>query len=414
MADDDPQDHDEAARVVDEVADHAAGTGGRTRTGAGHAPGRSPDQTRAELADARHRLEAAWHSSSSGTDIPESARLRPVKQAMMVGLRPVTSHQVPFNRELVVAIDRLANAVEDVVGRVDGAEDRVDDTLRQLRAGIATVDVAGADVETDVAALREAVDDLTHRLERAEDDLAEQRRATAAARAREDLILRAARDVTGRSETVVDLTGEVDRADDSLLRRLARAGRPPADALRAQARAVVDVVVEAAVAAPVLDLASDDGTWLDVWAENGIEAIGVDDDPEAAERLAARGHAVVASAPVAHVASRPAGSLGAVTAAVLADVVALADLVELVDGAREALRPGGVLVLAAADPAGLAVGDPQWADPRRGPLHATTLVVLLLERGWAEAELVPLGDEAGASYVLVARTAGAAPAPPPP
>ena len=68
-------------------------------------------------------------------------------------------------------------------------------------------------------------------------------------------------------------------------------------------------------------------------------------------------------------------------------------------------------MLAAAEPGGLAVGDPQWADPRRGPRHTTTLTVLLLERGWAEADLVPVGDDAGATYVLVARTAGVAPPP---
>ncbi len=112
-----------------------------------------------------------------------------------------------------------------------------------------------------------------------------------------------------------------------------------------------------------------------------------------------------------HLAGVPAGSLGAVTAAVLADVVPLPDLVALVDAAREALRPGGVLVLAAADPTAGAGGDEQWADPRRRPLHPRTLALLALERGWAEADLAPVPPAAGASYVLVARTAGAPPAP---
>lgn len=409
MADHDPPHHDEAARAVDEVADRASGS--EVDVGSGPPSGRAPDRTRAELADARHRIEAAWRSSSSGTDIPDSARLRPVKQAMLVGLRPVTSHQVPFNRELVVAIDRLANVVEDVVERIDRPDEHVEGALRQLRAAVATIDLAGADVEAEVATLQEAIDDLDRRLERAEADLAEQRRAAAAARAREEVILRAARDVAGRAEAMVDLSDEIHRADEVLLRRLARVGRPSSAALRAQARAVAHVVTEAASAAPVIDLASDDGAWLDVWSELGVEATGVDAAPEVAEALAARGHTVISAPPLAHLASRPGASLGAVTAAVLADVIALADLIELVDSAREALRPGGVLILAAAEPAGLAVGDPQWADPRRGPLHPTTLIVALLERGWAEADLVPLGDDAGASYVVVARTAGAAPPP---
>ncbi|MGI8940076.1 MAG: hypothetical protein ACR2JF_18040 [Iamia sp.] len=405
MADDHPSPAGEAARVVDAVAAQAANPS--ARPGPAAAPARSPEQSRAELADARQRLETAWHTSDSGTEIPDEARLRPVKRAMMAGLRPVTSHQVPFNRELVVAIDRLANVVEDVQARVDGGDARVDDALKRVQAGIATVDVAGADVELEVAALRERLDELTRRLEAAEDDLAAQTRALAAARAREDLVLRTARTAVGDAP-LAPLAQDVTVADAALVRRLAAVGRPPADALRAQARGVADVVTDAA-AAPVLDLASDAGEWLDVWTERGLSATGVDDQSELVDHLRARGHTVEEADPVTHLADRPAGSLGAVTAAVLADVVPLATLVDLVDAAREALRPGGVLVLAAADPAGQSTGDPQWADPRRRPLHAATLTLLALERGWAEADLVGLDPAAGASYVVVARTAGGPP-----
>ncbi|CAN5579758.1 hypothetical protein BH24ACT4_BH24ACT4_08280 [soil metagenome] len=406
MADDHPSPATEAARVVDAVA--AQATDPSARPGAPPAPARSPEQSRAELAHARQRLETAWHTSDSGTEIPEEARLRPVKRAMMASLRPVTSHQVPFNRELVAAIDRLANVVEDVQARVDGGDSRVDDALKRVQAGIATVDVAGADVELEVAALRERVDEVAARLEAAETDLASQTRALTAARAREDLVLRTAREAVGGAP-LAPLAQDVAVADAALVRRLAAAGRPPADALRAQARTVADVVADAAAAAPVLDLASDAGEWLDVWAERGFAASGVEDQPDLVDSLRARGHTVEEADPVTHLADRPAGSLGAVTAAVLADVVPLATLVDLVDAARESLRPGGVLVLAAADPAGQSTGDPQWADPRRRPLHAATLTLLALERGWAEADLVGLDPAAGASYVVVARTAGGPP-----
>lgn len=405
MADHDPSAEGDAARLVEEVAARAEAAPAPASPTAG--PRKSAEQMRAEMADARHRLETAWHTSDSGTEIPDSDRLRQVKRAVMIGLRPVTSHQIPFNREVVVAVDRLANVVEGVATQVEGAEERVDDRLKRVEAGIATVDVAGADAEAEVALLRATCDELTGRLEAAEAALVEQRQALAAARAREDLVLRAARDLAGDEGRTV-LAQEADAADAALVRRLAAAGRPGPEALRAQARAVVDAVAEAAVAAPVLDLASAGGEWLDAWSARGIEATGVEPDADAAETLRARGHAVAPADPVAHLASRPAGSLGAVTAAVLADVVPLADLVTLVDAARQALRPGGVLVLAVADPAGQATGDGQWADPRRRPVHPHTLTLLALERGWVEADLAALDDEAGASHVLVARTAGAA------
>lgn len=429
--DDDPPTPTETARVLAEV-------GERAEAAAVVAPGPTPRpapqlsaRARAALSEARQHLDTAWHSSDAGTDLPDAARLRSVKKAVLVGLRPVTSHQVPFNRDLVVAIDRLANVVEELAGTVQTVEERTDGTLKRVQAGIATVEVGAADLEADAADLAAQVADLTaraealvRRLDAAEVDLVDLRRAGAATRSREDVVLRAARDAVtaagaaGAAPSTALALGlladEARRADAHLLRQLAAAGRPDAEVLRRQARVVADAVVAAAAAAPVLDLASDRGEWLDVWAEVGAEASGVEDDPDHVEALRGRGHRVVAEEPVAHVRSAPAGSVGAITAAVLADVVALPALVDLVDGARQALRPGGVLVLGAADPAGQGTDDPQWADPRRRPLHPRTLTLLVLERGYAEAEVVALGDpdEPGpAAYAVVARTAGGAPAP---
>ncbi len=412
MAEDPATAEDDAARLVDEVAARAARGPAEPAPTAAVTPGprRTADEVRAEMADARHRVEAAWHTSDSGTEIPESARLRHVKRAMLVGLRPVTSHQVPFNRELLVAVDRLANVVDAVAERVDGADERVDGRLKRVEAGIATVDLAGADADALVADLRARCDVLARRLDAAEADLVEQRRALAAARAREDVVLRAARAAIDEADVDV-LAREADIADAALVRRLARVGRPPPDALRAQARAVVDVLAEVAVAAPVVDLASDAGEWLDVWAAGGIAAIGIDDDAETVAALRARGHAAEQADPLTDLEHRGQGSLGGITAAVLADVIALPDLIGLVDAARQALRPGGVLVLAGADPSGRDVDDHRWADPRWRPLDPRTLTLLVLERGWAEAELVALDAEAGARYVLVARTAGGTPSP---
>jgi len=205
--------------------------------------------------------------------------------------------------------------------------------------------------------------------------------------------------------SVSTMADEADAVDATLLRRLAAAGRPDPEVVRGWARVLADAVVGAATAAPVLDLASDRGEWLDVWAELGIEASGVDDVDERVEALRGRGHDVASADPLSHLAERPAGSLGAVTAAVLADVGPLVELVDLVDHAREALRPGGLLVLAAADLASGSTADPQWADPRRRLLHPATLTLLALERGFAEADVVVLPGDAPA-YALVARTAG--------
>ena len=174
------------------------------------------------------------------------------------------------------------------------------------------------------------------------------------------------------------------------------------------ARQLEPVVAAASAGALVLDLDSDRGEWLDVWAGLDGGATAVESDPTAAAALRERGHVVADGEPAAHLSRLPAGSLGAITALALADVRPLAELVAVVDAALVALRPGGVLVLGFADPGGAARGDVLWADPRRRPVHPATLELLAFERGFAEAEVVALDGEHPA-LALVARTAGGAP-----
>lgn len=371
------------------------------------------------LTAARHHLDNAWHSSDAGTEDAPAGRLRHAHKVALVGMKHVTSHQVPFNRELVVAIDRLTRVVEELATRlsvVDELEERYDATLRRAQAGVATAGVQIDDLAGELAEAVGRLEDLTARLATAEATLADQRQLLGATRAREDLVLRTLRDgvhEAGAGPAEV-LASEAGRVGPALLRRLAHAGRPRPEAVVAWARRLEPVVAAAAAGAPVLDLDPDRGEWLDVWAGLDGGAQGVESDPTLAAALRGRGHDVADGDPAAHLAGRPAGSLGAVTALALADVRPLADLVAVVDAAGTALRPGGVLVLGFADPAGAhgpgAQGEPDgavlWADPRRRPVHPATLELLALERGFAEAETTPLGD---GLLALVARTAGGPP-----
>ncbi len=396
----------EASRLMADLRDRAGSGDGPAPVPAGDtAPVALSPSTHVTLAAARHHLDAAWHSSDAGTEIPDEARLRQVKRAVMAGMRPVTSHQVPFNRELSVAVDRLTSVVEDLVTQVSRADERLASTVRRVQAGIASVEVGGAELDDEVAALVERLADVATRLETAEAALAEQRQRLAR-------VERSDATPAAPAPVAVVSADAAGGADQALLRRLARAARPAADDLRAWAGAVADVVVDATAEAPLLDLASDRGEWLAAWIDLGIEAIGVDDDPAALELLAAAGRPAVAADPAAHLASQPTGSLGAVTAATLADVVPLPSLVDVLDAAATALQPGGVLVLLVADPTVLAQGDPLWDDPRRRPLPARTLQHLLLDRGWAEIDLLPVGDEGATgprATVVVARTPGGTP-----
>lgn len=429
-ADPDPTTPEGAAAVLDELADRADTP--PPRATAATPAGRALD----ELDAIRQHLHAAHLRQGAGTLIPGDARLRQVKRAVNLGLRPVTSHQVPFNQDVVAAIGRLVDVVEELVEAVGRSDERAHQVVARAAAGIATVEVGQADVEDELARLADLVDELVARTTAAEEGLAAQRQAAGAARVREAAVLRAARatleaepsspgtagptgggDPADTSERLRTGVGPLSRALDDveveLRDRLAAVGRAEPDELRAQAEAVAEVVVEAAGAAPVLDLASGRGEWLDAWAARGLDVTGVEADPEAGAALGTRGHTVATSAPLPHLAAVAAGSCGAVTAALLADVVDLADLVALLDGAVLALRPGGVLVLSAAGPGSVAAGSRLWADPRRRLVHPDLLVALAFERGCAEAEVVvPAAGPGGPAdaYVLAARTPGAPPA----
>lgn len=360
------------------------------------------------LSEAREHLDSSWQASDAGTESAPAGKLRHAHRAALVGMRHVTSHQVVFNRELVVAVDRLTRVIEELATRlevVDELEVRYDGTLRRAQAGVATVGVQVDDVAGQLTDVSEALAAVTARLDRAERGLADQRQVLGATRAREDLVLRTLKGADAEGATI-DAAALAGEADAALVRRLAAAGRPRPEVVVGWARHLQPTVEAATAGAPVVDLDSDRGEWLDVWATLDGPARGTESDPGAAATLRERGHDVTDADPATHLAGLPAGSVGAVTAVALADVRPLGELVAVVDGAVSALRPGGVLVMVAADPS---VRGVLWADPRRRAVDARVLEVLTLERGFAEAEVVPLPGEDGPEAVaLVARTPGGA------
>ncbi len=413
---DDPPAAAEAADVLDAVADRIeeeASSGDdevaawQAKLGQAHISA----QAHAALSESREQLDAAWQRHDPATDAPPTGKLRHVRRAAMVTMRGVTDQQVAFNGTLVVAVDRLTRVVEELATRlevVDALVERTDEGLARAQAGVATAAVQIDDLAGEVAEVAAAVAGLAERAQVVEAATADQRRLLGATRAREDLVLRAARAPGGTGAAV--LADEADAADAALLRRLGAAGRPRPEVLVAWARSLAEIVAEAASGAPVLDLDPDRGEWLDVWAELDVIGRGADADAARAHALVERGHDVVAADPLAHLAATADGSLGAITAAVFADVRPLGDVVAVVDHAVRALRPGGALVLAAAHP-GTPADDALWADPRRRPRHPDALVLLALERGFAEAQTVELPepgdpDAPPRAYALVARAAG--------
>lgn len=359
-------------------------------------------EVRRLIDDARGHLVAATSTSGAGTDVPGDARLRSVKMAAVTAMRPVTSHQVPFNAEVLMVLDRLAAAVEALVPG-DALASDLELRFQRMRAAVATLEVQVDDLDHGRRSARDEVVAVHAAFESLSAEVAGLGREVAALRAREDSLLRALD--TGEEGVVAAASVAVE---DATLRRLAAAVAPSTETVGTWARTLADVLVE--VPGPVLDLGSGRGEWLDEWAHLGLEAHGVADDDRLVETLRSRGHDVAVADAVTHLEEWPVGSLGAVTAASFADVRSLDDVVRVADAAREALRPGGVLVLAAVHPVCAPPDDPLWVDPRRRRVHPDLLVALAVDRGFAEVSttsLEEIDDDGTRVYAVVARTAGA-------
>ena len=91
---------------------------------------------------------------------------------------------------------------------------------------------------------------------------------------------------------------------------------------------------------PVLDLRSGRGELLDLLAEAGVPASGVEADPALAARSREKGHEVVEEDALAHLSALPEGLLGAVFASGLVEQLDFDDLQRLLALARPSARPG--------------------------------------------------------------------------
>lgn len=147
-----------------------------------------------------------------------------------------------------------------------------------------------------------------------------------------------------------------------------------------------------ATGGPVLDIGCGTGEWLELLGEHGIPAYGVDTNAAFADANRARGLDVRLGDALAHLAALEPGSLGAVTGFHLAEHLETDVLLRLIDRARVALRPGGLLILETPNPTNVRVGAAQfWIDPTHiRPLHPELLAFMCTQRGFAEVEVRPL------------------------
>jgi len=179
-------------------------------------------------------------------------------------------------------------------------------------------------------------------------------------------------------------------AHEDFYRQLEQRFRGSRTHIKALTKVYVDDV--RATGGPVLDIGCGTGEWLELLGEHHIPAYGVDTNAAFAEDNRARGLDVRVGDAVAHLAGLDPGSLGAVTGFHLAEHLDTEVLLRLIDRARVALRPGGLLILETPNPTNVRVGAAQfWIDPTHiRPLHPELLAFMCTQRGFADVEIRPL------------------------
>ena len=162
--------------------------------------------------------------------------------------------------------------------------------------------------------------------------------------------------------------------------------------VRARVEPYLDWVREAGAGqpgAPVVDIGCGRGEWLELLAEHGLEASGIDLNHDFALACAQTGLKVVEGDAVDVLRAAPEGSVGAITSMHLVEHLPFERVVALVDEALRALRPGGLLLLETPNPENVLVGSHYfYMDPtHRNPLPPEMLRWMVENRGFADVRI---------------------------
>jgi O-antigen chain-terminating methyltransferase len=345
----------------------------------------------------RDRLEEALPHAHAGSELPDGARLKPVKQVVLGAVRPVTSNQAPFNRAILQALDGAAAAIEGLAHSVDLHEQHA----TRLQAGVATTELAVDDLIDDVRALRSEVAELTATVASLQAAVDAARSDASVVRAQQDVVLRTAREaLAGQGVTVAHLTElsrELGAGHERLYEDLEDTFRGTAAEVTAKVEPYVADVLATPGDGPVVDVGCGRGEWLALLAEHEVAAYGVDTNAVVVERCREAGLDVRPGDALAHLREVEPGSVRAVTSFHVVEHLSLDTLVGLIDAALVALQPGGALILETPNPTNLNVGAASfYLDPTHlKPLHPQFLEFLVRQRGFATVEGRYLNPEGG-------------------
>ncbi len=143
---------------------------------------------------------------------------------------------------------------------------------------------------------------------------------------------------------------------------------------------------------PVLDVGCGRGEWLELLREHQLHGSGIDLNRVVLAICRERGLPVMEADAIEHLRSLPEASLGAVTAFHVMEHLALPQLLDLLDAARRALKPGGVAIFETPNPNNVFVSSRYfYLDPtHRHPIPPLLGRFLAEARGFERVEILEL------------------------
>ena len=165
--------------------------------------------------------------------------------------------------------------------------------------------------------------------------------------------------------------------------------RGPESVIKERARSYLGDIEATPVGGAVLDLACGRGEWLEVLRDADIQAYGVEINEQYIARGTSRGLDIRKGDALEHLKGLPDSELRAISAIHFIEHLESGQLVEMLDLALRALRPGGLIILETPDPENLLVGASSfYLDPTHlHPIPPQLLLFLVNARGFTDVSV---------------------------
>ncbi len=331
-------------------------------------------------------------NASFGLPVPPDAHWKLVRRFVARLCWPMLRHQVDFNRELLGEMVRHDDILEDVLWDRDLLRDEVELAHQQSFArlhdavGIIRTEMGEvvqqlrdemAAVARDSRETRPRVADLSARLDQAQIRLAQV-----------DLLLDQVRRGLPDLPSAEELAA-LPGAFDNLYGAFVEAFRGPREVVKERLRGYLADIAAVDSALPVLDVGCGRGELLELLAEAGATAYGVETNPYFVETGCQRGLDVRLAGAIEHLEGVKEHSLRAVSAIQVAESLGIDELIAMLDLAVRAIEPGGLVIVETPNPENLVVGASSfYLDPtHRQPIPPELLAFVVGSRGFTDVEV---------------------------